>query len=133
VADNVEEEGSQGRDETLVHELEWLREFTPVTRRAAASLPSMGGERMVVGCHLDIKMIPFLGALARCKGSAFLANLDHTSGEMPVTELRNLVIAAPRPHVERCEVEGRALHLLAGALGSTWPPVPETSTTSSTS
>jgi hypothetical protein len=63
VADNVEEEGSQGRDETLVHELEWLREFTPVTRRAAASLPSMGGERMVVVCHLDIKMIPFLGAL----------------------------------------------------------------------
>jgi adenosylhomocysteinase len=57
--------------------------------------------------------VPF-EALARCKGGAFLANLGHTSGELPVAGLRNHVVAAPRPHVERCEVGGRTLYLLAG-------------------
>src|ERR671916_987267 len=54
------------------------------------------------------------GALARCKSGAFLANLGHTNGELPVAALRNRVVATPRPHVERCEVEGRTLYLLAG-------------------
>ena len=54
------------------------------------------------------------GALARCKSGAFLANLGHTNGELPVAELRDRKISAPRPHVERCEVEGSALFLLAG-------------------
>jgi adenosylhomocysteinase len=54
------------------------------------------------------------GALARCKSGAFLANLGHTNGELPVAGLRSRVVAAPRPHVERCEVEGRTLYLLAG-------------------
>jgi adenosylhomocysteinase len=53
-------------------------------------------------------------ALARCKRGAFLANLGHTNGELPVAELRDRVVAAPRPYVERCEVEGRTLYLLAG-------------------
>ena len=53
-------------------------------------------------------------AIARCKSGAFLANLGHTSGELPVAALRSRVVAAPRPHVERCEVEGRTLYLLAG-------------------
>jgi adenosylhomocysteinase len=55
-----------------------------------------------------------LDALSRCKSGAFLANLGHTNGELPVTELRSRVTAAPRLHVERCEVEGRTLYLLAG-------------------
>jgi adenosylhomocysteinase len=55
-----------------------------------------------------------LHALARCKSGAFLANLGHTNGELPVAGLRSRVVAAPRPHVERCEVEGRTLYLLAG-------------------
>jgi adenosylhomocysteinase len=53
-------------------------------------------------------------ALARCKRGAFLANLGHTSEELPVAGLRDSVVAAPRPHVERCEVDGRTLYLLAG-------------------
>ena len=53
-------------------------------------------------------------ALVHCKSGAFLANLGHTSGELPVAELRTRAVAAPRPHVERCEVEGRTLYLLAG-------------------
>jgi len=57
--------------------------------------------------------VPF-EALARCKSGTFLANLGHTSGELPAAELRNLADATPRPHVERCEVEGRTLYLLAG-------------------
>jgi adenosylhomocysteinase len=54
------------------------------------------------------------GALARCKSGAFLANLGHTNGELPVAELKGNTFAAPRSHVERCEVEGRTLYLLAG-------------------
>jgi adenosylhomocysteinase len=54
------------------------------------------------------------GALARCKSGAFLANLGHTNGGLPVAELKDHTVAAPRPHVQRCEVEGRTLYLLAG-------------------
>ena len=58
-----------------------------------------------------------LHALARCKGGAFLANLGHTNGELPAARLRSRVVEAPRPHVERCEAEGRTLYLLArGAM-----------------
>lgn len=53
-------------------------------------------------------------ALAACKSGAFLANLGHTGGELPVEELRRLVVDAPRPHVERCRVGGKTLYLLAG-------------------
>ena len=55
-----------------------------------------------------------LKALARCKSGAFLANLGHTSGELPVAGLRDHVVGSPRPHVEHCEVERRTLYLLAG-------------------
>jgi adenosylhomocysteinase len=55
--------------------------------------------------------------LPSCKSGAFLANLGHTNGELPVAELRRGVVATPRPYVERCEVEGRTLYLLAeGAM-----------------
>src|SRR5215203_1764940 len=57
--------------------------------------------------------VPF-EALARCKSGAFLANLGHTSGELPVAGLSDHLVGSPRPHVERCEVEGRTLYLLAG-------------------
>jgi adenosylhomocysteinase len=57
--------------------------------------------------------VPF-EALARCKSGAFLANLGHTSGELPAAGLSDHVVGSPRPHVERCEVEGRTLYLLAG-------------------
>ena len=53
-------------------------------------------------------------ALASCKSGAFLANLGHTAGELPVKELRRRVVDRPRPHVERCDVGGRVLYLLAG-------------------
>ena len=51
------------QDDVLAHELAWLREFTPATRRAAASLPPLTGERLLVVCHLDLKMIPHFKAL----------------------------------------------------------------------
>jgi adenosylhomocysteinase len=53
-------------------------------------------------------------ALSACKDNAFLANLGHTTGELPVEELRGHVVDRPRPHVERCEVGGKTLYLLAG-------------------
>src|SRR3712207_450093 len=51
------------RDDTLTDELEWLREFTPATRRAAEALPSLEGERALAVCHLDLKMVPYFEAL----------------------------------------------------------------------
>ncbi len=53
-------------------------------------------------------------ALSSCKSGAFLANLGHTTGELPVEELRRHVVDVPRPHVERCEVGGKNFYLLAG-------------------
>jgi adenosylhomocysteinase len=53
-------------------------------------------------------------ALSACKSSAFLANVGHTTGELPVQHLHRNIVDIPRPHVERCEVEGKTLYLLAG-------------------
>ncbi len=44
----------------------------------------------------------------------FLANVGHTPGELPVAELRAHVTDTPRTYVERCEVDGKTLYLLAG-------------------
>ena len=46
----------------VARELEWRRWFTPATRRAAL-LPPLGGERVLVVCHLDPKMVPYFDAL----------------------------------------------------------------------
>jgi adenosylhomocysteinase len=67
---------------------------------------------VVFTAHRDGAVPP--AALAPCKSGAFLANLGHTNGELPVAELKDYTVAAPRPHVQRCEVEGRTLYLLAG-------------------
>ena len=127
----------QRRDDILIDELEWLREFVPATRGAAASLPPMSGERILVVCHLDVKMIPYFEALVAAGAEVWacaanpattrdaVAEHLNASGvrvlarfadppELPAAELRNLADATPRPHVERCEVEGRTLYLLAG-------------------
>jgi adenosylhomocysteinase len=58
-------------------------------------------------------VVPF-EALTLCKDGAFLANLGHTTGELPVEELRRNVLDRPRPHVERCGLGGKTLYLLAG-------------------
>lgn len=55
-----------------------------------------------------------LEALAACKDGVFLANVGHTSDELPVAELRERVMETPRPHVERCDLGGKAVYLLAG-------------------
>lgn len=57
--------------------------------------------------------VPF-GALSALPDGTFLANLGHTNGELPVEELRRRVVASPRPFVERCEVDGKKVYLLAG-------------------
>ncbi|QIN84777.1 adenosylhomocysteinase [Rubrobacter tropicus] len=53
-------------------------------------------------------------ALSCCKNDAFLANLGHTSGELPVEDLRRHAVGRPRRHVERITLDGKALYLLAG-------------------
>lgn len=47
----------------LARELDWLRRFTPATAAAASSLPPLRDERLLVVCHLDLKMIPYFEAL----------------------------------------------------------------------
>jgi adenosylhomocysteinase len=49
----------------LAGELDWLARFTPATAAAAAALPRLEGERLLVVCHLDAKMVPYLAALVR--------------------------------------------------------------------
>lgn len=54
-------------------------------------------------------------ALSSCKSGAFLANLGHTTGELPVERLSRHIVDLPRPHIQRCEVvDGKTLYLLAG-------------------
>jgi len=50
-------------DGQLGAELDWLERFTPATRLAAARLPSLAGERVLVVCHLDVKMVPMFAGL----------------------------------------------------------------------
>ncbi len=58
--------------------------------------------------------VPFDVLRAGVRDGAFLANMGHTSGELPVTELRERVTGAPQPFIERCEVDGKTVYLLAG-------------------
>ena len=105
------------QDDVLAHELEWLREFTPATRRAAASLPPLAGERLLVVCHLDLKMIPYFEALVEAGAEVWACAANPATTRDRVAEhleALGVVVPAPRPHVERCEVEGRTLYFLAG-------------------
>jgi adenosylhomocysteinase len=97
-------------------------DLDPAARLAAAHLGFAATENLEEALpHADILFtatgrdgaVP-LEALVRCKSGAFLANLGHTGGELPVAGLRDHVVATPRPHVESCELEGRTLYLLAG-------------------
>jgi adenosylhomocysteinase len=54
---------SPGPAGELARELDWLARFTPATARAAAGLPPLEGERLLVVCHLDAKMVPYFAAL----------------------------------------------------------------------
>ena len=51
------------REGPVEAELAWLERFTPATARAAAALPGLTGERILVVCHLDVKMVPMFAAL----------------------------------------------------------------------
>jgi hypothetical protein len=51
------------REGPVEAELAWLERFTPATARAAAALPDLTGERILVVCHLDVKMVPMFAAL----------------------------------------------------------------------
>jgi adenosylhomocysteinase len=44
-------------------ELAWMARFTPATRQAAARLPVLRGERLLLVSHLDVKMVPMFAAL----------------------------------------------------------------------
>jgi adenosylhomocysteinase len=94
---------------------------SPAARLAAAHLgyPTPDLHEALPGADLIITATGHDGALPPevlhlCKHGAFLANVGHTSGELPIQRLKENVQDAPRPHVERCVVDGKTLYLLAG-------------------
>ena len=96
-------------------------DLAPAARLAAAHLgfPTPALEEALPRADVVITAtgrdgaVPF-EAIECCKDGAFLANIGHTNEELPAAELRRRVVATPRPHVQRCEVGGRSLYLLAG-------------------
>ena len=93
-------------------ELEWLREFTPATRAAASSLPSLSGERLLAVCHLDVKMVPYFEALvaAGAKVWACAAN-PATTRDRVAEHLDALGVRAPARFAD--PPERHAAHLRA--------------------
>jgi S-adenosylhomocysteine hydrolase len=87
----------------LARELGWLREFTPATRRAAASLPPLRGERVLVVCHLDPKMVPYFDALTGAGAEIWACAANPATTRDAVTiHLQNagvhlLTLSSPRP------------------------------------
>ncbi|MGH8906618.1 MAG: NAD(P)-dependent oxidoreductase [Egibacteraceae bacterium] len=49
--------------ERLGGELSWIARFTPATRAAADALPRLDGERLLVTCHLDAKMVGYFAGV----------------------------------------------------------------------
>ena len=84
------------RDEAFASELEWLREFTPATASASAALPSLAGERILVVCHLDLKMVPYFEALANRGAEVFARAANPATTRDAVAEhLEGLGVDAP--------------------------------------
>ena len=67
-------------------ELEWLREFTPATRAAADSLSPLEGERLLVVCHLDVKMVPYFEALVAAEAEVWACAANPATTRDPVAE-----------------------------------------------
>jgi len=73
--------------------LAWLRDFTPATRSAAAALPSLQSERLLVVCHLDLKMVPYFEAL-------LAAGADVYAGAAPSISKFSRIASPSRPTVQ---------------------------------
>jgi adenosylhomocysteinase len=111
----------------------------PAARLAAAHL-GFPTPTLEAGLQRADAILPPPAATASCRSkfspaarAAFLANLGHTSGELPIEELRQHVLDNPRPHVERCRVGGKTLYLLVGGAMFNLAAGPGTRSTPSTS
>ncbi len=104
------------QDEVLAHELEWLCEFTPATRRAAASLPPMAGERLLVVCHLDLKMIPYFEALVGAGAEVWACAANPATTRDRVAEhLEALGVVVPARYSDPPERHGAHLRAAISA------------------
>src|ERR671917_39060 len=84
------------QQEILAQELEWLREFTPATRSASSSLPSLEDERVLVVCHLDLKMVPYFEALVGAGADVYACAANPATTRDEVAEhLGSLGVVAP--------------------------------------
>lgn len=81
---------------SLENELDWLRRFTPATARAAGSLPDLGGERLLVVCHLDAKMVPHFQALSNAGAEVWACAANPATTRNAVAEhLEQLGVRVP--------------------------------------
>lgn len=85
-----------GPEGDLSGELVWLRRFTPATRASAAALPSLRGERLLVVCHLDLKMVPYFEALLAAGAQVWAHAANPATTRDGVAEhLRSLGVGVP--------------------------------------
>jgi len=83
-------------EDDLARELSWLREFTPATSASAGALPSLRGERLLVVCHLDLKMVPYFEALLAADADVYACAANPATTRSEVAEhLGSLGVVVP--------------------------------------
>lgn len=93
----------------LASELDWLGRFTPATAAAAAAMPGLDGERVLVVCHLDAKMVPYFAALVGAGAEVWACAANPaTTRDAVVAHLAELGVRVgakageePEPHAAR--------------------------------
>jgi adenosylhomocysteinase len=90
--------------------LAWLERFVPATRAAAAALPDLAGQRVLVVCHLDLKMIPMFAALAGAGAEVWACAANpHTTRDAVAEHLAGLGVHTRARHGDDPERHARLL------------------------
>jgi adenosylhomocysteinase len=97
-------------------ELAWLARFTPATALAARRLPALAGERVLVVCHLDVKMVPMFAGLLAAGAEVWACAANPATTRDGVVEH----LAAAGVHVRARAGDGPARHaeLLSAAIAA---------------
>jgi adenosylhomocysteinase len=100
----------------LAGELAWLERFTPATRRAAAALPPLDRELVLVVCHLDVKMVPMFAGLLGAGAEVWACAANPATTRDPV--VRHLGRLGVRVGARAGDPPGRHAALLAAATAA---------------
>jgi adenosylhomocysteinase len=110
----------------LAGELDWLGRFTPATARAAAAMPRLDGERVLVVCHLDAKMVPYFAGLVDAGAEVWACAANPaTTRDAVAAHLAGLGVRvgarageAPEPHAARLAAALAAAPTLLSEMGA---------------